>query len=192
MGAINKTPIKNVVVFSNNKTIINTKNANNYVNEKIVRVDGLIEYLKRELKNPSPVHFFDNQMMEISEYIKSSHSEKIIEETDYVEVKLLEETINNSDDIIKQVENPQQIEKVENPKLEESLKQYRLKIAKEQNVKAFYIFTNKALDELMQKQPCTLEELKSIHGFGEKKIEAFGKGLIEIIKQHHHYEASLN
>lgn len=186
MGAINKTPIKSIVVFSNNKTVINTKNASNHVKEKILRVDSVVEYLKRELTKPSPVHFLDNHMMEISEYIKSSHSEKIVEERDLVEVKLLEETINKQNNNIEQTESPQQIEpkNAETPLLEETLKQFRLKLAKQQNVKAFHIFTNKALEELVLKQPCTLNELKNIHGLGEKKIETFGEELVEIIKNH--------
>ncbi len=68
--------------------------------------------------------------------------------------------------------------------LENALKQFRMKLSQEQNVKPFYIFTNKTLEELIQKQPCSVDELKTIHGIGEKKINAFGEELVGIIRNH--------
>ena len=58
------------------------------------------------------------------------------------------------------------------------------KLATEQNVKAFHIFTNRTLEELIQKQPFNVIDLKNIQGIGEMKINAFGKELVEIIKKH--------
>lgn len=59
-----------------------------------------------------------------------------------------------------------------------------VKKAKEQNVKAFYIFTNKTLEELIMKKPTTIEELKKINGIGETKINSFGEELINLIKSY--------
>lgn len=180
MGAITRTPIKTVVVFTNNRTVINTKKASEHVKKKILRVDGLVEYIKQELKKSSPVHFFDNHMKELSDYIKASHGEFIDDKTDSVEMKLLEETIGNqseSSDVPKTVQT-------NHSDLEDALKRFRMKLATEQNVKAFHIFTNKTLEELILKQPCSLNDLKTIHGIGEKKINTFGEELIGIIEKH--------
>lgn len=180
MGAVTRTPIKSVVVFSNNRTVINTKKASKHVKEKIIRVDSLVEYIKQELEKSSPVHFMDNRMKEMSEYIKASHFELIDDETDSVEMKLLEETIS------KQYENNELAVSVQtnNTDLEEALKQFRMKLATNQNVKAFHIFTNRTLEELILKQPCNVIDLKNIQGIGEMKINVFGKELVEIIKKH--------
>lgn len=180
MGAITRTPIKSVVVFSNNRTVINTKKTSEHVKKKILRVDGLVGFIKRELEKSSPVLFLDNRMKEMSDYIKASHFELIDDETDLVEMKLLEETIskqNESDELIVSVNT-------NNTDLEETLKRFRMKLATEQNVKAFHIFSNKTLEELMLKQPCNLADLKTIHGIGEMKINAFGEELIGIIKNY--------
>lgn len=67
-------------------------------------------------------------------------------------------------------------------KLEPILKEFRLKISRQSGMKAFHIFTNKTLDELVEKKPLTIEELRKIRGIGEKKIEGFGEELIYIIK----------
>ena len=118
MGAVTRTPIKSVVVFSNNRTVINTKKASKHVKEKILRVDSLVEYIKQELEKSSPVHFMDNRMKEMSEYIKASHFELIDDETDSVEIKLLEATIS------KQNENNELMVSAQtnNTDLEEALK----------------------------------------------------------------------
>lgn len=180
MGAVTKTPIKGIVVFTNNRTVINTKKASEHVKEKILRVDGLVGYIKQELKKSSPVHFLDNRMSEISKYIKTSHVEFTEEETDSVEIKLLEETISKQNDS----SEPIAPIKTNNIELEGALKRFRMKLATEQNMKAFHIFTNKTLEELILKQPCNLNDLKTIHGIGEIKIKSFGEELVKIIKNH--------
>lgn len=63
--------------------------------------------------------------------------------------------------------------------LKESLIEFRTKKAQELNVKPYYIFTNKCLEDLLNKKPKTINELLKVEGFGPKKAEEFG---IEIIK----------
>lgn len=182
MGAITKTPIKSVVVFTNNKTIINTKNASKEVKNKILRSDHLVDFIKKELEKSSPVYFLDNRMKELSDYILSSHLEFLEEEIDKIELKLLTDTINNDKELIESEPITTVIKT--DAGLEQELKALRLKFASEQNVKAFHIFTNKTLDDLLVKRPCSLDELKTIYGLGEVKINSFGKELIDIIKKY--------
>ena len=66
--------------------------------------------------------------------------------------------------------------------LEALLKKYRLKKSKESGMKAFHIFTNKTLDELVEKRPVTIDELRKIRGIGEKKIADFGGELVKVIR----------
>lgn len=180
MGAVTRTPIKSVVVFTNNRTVINTKKASKHVKEKILRVDRLVGYIKQELKKDSPVYFMDNRMKEMSDYIKASHVELIDNDTDVVEQKLLEETVNEQ----LEKDAPSETIQTNTLELEEVLKKFRMNIATKQNVKAFHVFTNKTLEELILKQPCNVNDLKNIQGFGEVKIKAFGQELVELIMVH--------
>lgn len=180
MGAVSRTPIKSVVVFTNNRTVINTKKAGKYVKEKILRVDSLVGYIKQELEKDSPVHFMDNRMKEMSDYIKASHFELMADDTDVVEQKLLHETLNEQPNN----EAPTDAIPANDSNLEQALKKFRMDIATKQNVKAFHVFTNKTLDELVLKQPCNLNDLKNIQGFGAVKINAFGEELVELIRVH--------
>lgn len=116
-------------------------------------------------------------MQEMSDYIKASHVELIADDADVVEQKLLQETLQQ------QSGNDAPVEAIQTnaPELGAVLKKFRMQIATKQNMKAYHIFTNKTLDELILKQPCTINDLKNIHGFGDVKINAFGQELVEII-----------
>lgn len=180
MGAVTRTPIKSVVVFTNNRTVINTKKASKHVQDKIVRVDGLVNFIKQELEKDSPVKFMDNRMQEMSDYIKASHVELIVDEIDVVEQKLLQETLHEQP----AHDSPPEMNQANVPQLEDALKKFRMQIATKQNVKAYHIFTNKTLDELILKKPCTINDLKNIQGFGDVKTKAFGEELVELIRAH--------
>lgn len=180
MGAVTRTPIKHVVVFTNNRTVLNTKKASKHVKEKIMRVDGLVKFIKQELEKDSPVKFMDNRMQEMSDYIKASHVELIVDDIDVVEQKLLQETLHEQP----ANDAPPEMNQVNTSQLEDALKKFRMQIATKQNVKAYHIFTNKTLDELILKQPCTINDLKNIQGFGDVKTKAFGEELVELIRAH--------
>lgn len=173
----NKTQIKQVVVFTNNKTILDLRKAKEDIRDRIVRVDGLVEYISKELKKSSPVHLLDNRMLDISKFLKDSHKEEQLEKTtDTVELKLLGETVES-------IETPQ-VELAQNLSgLEEALRKYRKDKAAALDVKAFYIFSNQTLDEIVAKQPTSLEQLATIRGIGDKKIEEFGEEILEVIQR---------
>lgn len=66
--------------------------------------------------------------------------------------------------------------------LEALLKKYRLEKSRQTGLKAYHIFTNKTLEELVEKRPVTIEELRKIKGIGEKKIEDYGAEIIQVIR----------
>ncbi len=51
----------------------------------------------------------------------------------------------------------------------------------------YVVCTNKQALDLVKKVPNTIEALKSIEGFGKKKIESFGRELTSLIRDF--YEA---
>ncbi|WP_144511436.1 NERD domain-containing protein [Bacillus sp. FJAT-22090] len=172
----NKTPIKQVVVFTNNKTILDLKKAKKDIQDRIVRVDGLVGYISKELKKSSPVQVLDNRMSDISNFLMESHTENEIEKTeDTVELKLLGETVEA-------MANPVVEQSPTVLGLEEDLRRFRKDKAAALGNKAFHIFSNQTLDEIVSKQPTTLTELSTIRGIGEKKIEEFGLEIIGIIQ----------
>jgi len=61
------------------------------------------------------------------------------------------------------------------------LKKERDKISKYNNIPLPRVFSNKTLEELVTKQPITIDELKNIEGFSDKKVKLFGAYLIKRI-----------
>ncbi len=66
--------------------------------------------------------------------------------------------------------------------LTERLKQWRREKAAAQNVSAFLILHNGAIDELAQRQPQSIADLQTIKGIGPLKIENFGAELLTIVR----------
>jgi hypothetical protein len=64
--------------------------------------------------------------------------------------------------------------------LRERLKQYRFETAKKENIKAYFIFNNEQMEDILATIPKTKEELLKIKGFGEVKVQKYGDGILEI------------
>ncbi len=55
-----------------------------------------------------------------------------------------------------------------------TLKEWRKQKAKELDVAAFMVFSDKTLRDLAERNPRTREALREVYGIGEQKLEAFG------------------
>lgn len=70
-----------------------------------------------------------------------------------------------------------------NTKLVAALKSWRLEKAHELNVPAFYIFSNKVLDNIASYLPHTQEELLEVPGIGPAKAEGYGAAILKIVQE---------
>ncbi|MCP4111647.1 MAG: hypothetical protein GY749_40020 [Desulfobacteraceae bacterium] len=64
----------------------------------------------------------------------------------------------------------------------EKLIQWRKQTAEKEGNPAYMIGTNQEFVEIVKTTPKTLEALGAIKGFGKKKVAAYGKAILEIIK----------
>jgi len=64
----------------------------------------------------------------------------------------------------------------------ERLRQWRKETAEYEGIPPFVIAKNSHFIEIIKKEITSLEALKQINGFGKKKIEKYGKAIIEIIR----------
>lgn len=62
-----------------------------------------------------------------------------------------------------------------------SLRSYRSSKAKSENIPPYFIFSDAELQELGSVKPKTIISLGKIKGFGPKKLEKYGKEIVEII-----------
>lgn len=61
----------------------------------------------------------------------------------------------------------------------DEIRLWRKDYAKENDIPAFMVFSDKTLMDLILRAPTNLDDLKKVYGLGDKKIELFGKTLIQ-------------
>ncbi|MEX8547257.1 MAG: HRDC domain-containing protein [Mucilaginibacter sp.] len=72
-------------------------------------------------------------------------------------------------------------EKLAYPDLHSALRNWRNRLAEENNIPAYVIFHQKALDDLVKYLPSTLKELESIKGIGPAKVKKYGEEILSYI-----------
>lgn len=70
-----------------------------------------------------------------------------------------------------------------NSDLREHLRQWRRKEAKVRGLPAFVVMHDTSLDELCKLRPRSLSELRTVSGFGEKKTEMYGPGILDALAE---------
>jgi ATP-dependent DNA helicase RecQ len=70
-----------------------------------------------------------------------------------------------------------------NSELREYLRMWRRDAAKKQGIPAFTVMHDTSLEELCRVMPQSLAAIRGIHGFGERKTEAYGREILEAIRQ---------
>ena len=68
-------------------------------------------------------------------------------------------------------------------KLIRSLRELRKELGEKEQKPAFHIFTDYAIQCIVEAKPANNEELKELPGFGEFKIEAYGQQILAIIEE---------
>jgi len=177
---------KTIVVLANPKTILNNRYAKKEVKDNVIRADQLINHIKKLNNKFNESNLSDSKMFKIANRFLEMHTPN---KTYYA--KKYEELLTNT----KNDENQKKIVAKKKSKatkdnitqkteiLINKLKAYRLEKSREENIKAYYIFSNKQMNELIEKIPLTKSELLEIYGFGEKKIEKYGEDLLKIFKR---------
>ena len=153
-----------IVVMANPKTIINDKYAPKNIKERLVKADQIIECLKRLESKRDPFRF-EKDIKKVADVYIESNREK----------SLLKSFIAEDEKENIKGDNKETIRS--------ELKKYRLQKAKSLNYKPYFIFNDQTLEEILSIMPRTLNDLKKISGFGDKKIEFYGQDIINIINE---------
>lgn len=160
-----------IVVLANDNTVVEDKYAPKTVKNKVIRADKLIEYIKYIEKNTDSYASSEKDIISSCNNILALCKK---EETFDEEIPLL----NINEDI---TDNNKTININNDDEIRTNLKKYRLNKSRELNYKPYFIFSNKTLEDLINKKPKNKVELKQIEGFGDKKIEMYGIDIIKII-----------
>lgn len=170
---------KSIVVLANSKTILNDRYAKKDVRDMIIRADQLIKYIKDINDKSDIIASSDKEMKDFALEILSLHTPS---KSDYT--KKYEKLLSNSGKEPEiNIVNTNGGNNKENENLYMKLKAFRLEKSREENIKAYYIFTDVQLEDLIDRLPRSIAELKNISGFGKVKVEKYGDMIVEIINE---------
>jgi superfamily II DNA helicase RecQ len=62
------------------------------------------------------------------------------------------------------------------------MKSWRLRTAEEKGIPAYLVATDRQFGEMITQRATTLTALGNIQGYGKKRLDAYGKDIIEMIK----------
>jgi ATP-dependent DNA helicase RecQ len=66
----------------------------------------------------------------------------------------------------------------------EALRSYRLELSRKKGVPPYVVASDRALRELAQLRPKTLDDLQLAHGIGPAKAKKYGTGLLQVVANH--------
>jgi len=162
---------KSIIVLANPKTVLTVDKANKGVRDQIIRCDQLIAHLKKMNLISKSELYSDKQMYALAESLMKYHKPNSKDYTSKYAIDL---------------EQPKESAATSNSKIEDSalykeIRAYRLMKSKEEEAKAYYVYTNAQMEELISQMPDSLEGLKEISGFGEMKVSKYGQDLLKIL-----------
>ena len=67
--------------------------------------------------------------------------------------------------------------------MNEYLREWRRNIAKDQGISTFLVLNDSALEDLCLVEPSNLQEMRNVSGFGEKKVQMYGRQILEAIQK---------
>lgn len=169
---------KSLVVLANPKTIINMKFAKKEIKEKIIKVDQLNAYIKKLIDTHPTSSMSDKEMKSLADYFLENSTPNT---TDYT--KKYQLSLDASDNVTANIAKPKEqiCEIIENTPVYKALKDYRYNQSKKESIKPYYIYNNAQLEEIIKKAPRTLDDLKTVTGFGDSKCQKYGTDILLII-----------
>ena len=156
-----------LVVLANPKTILNDRYAPREIKNKIIRSDQLVAKI-REIHNQNNSHKFSaKKHREWADAYLNAHTEK-----ENTFIKKYQQYLSNSEE--SEVYFTDEI-------LLEKLKIYRTQIYKKNNIKAYEVFNNKQMEEIVKIRPQTLADLQQVTRYTKSQIIEFGNDILAII-----------
>lgn len=188
---INNMPILSLVVMANPKTIIKKTKCPAEIEKTLIKYDQLKNTLEKYQNDKTNQYDLpEKDMYRISELlIKLNKSIDMNFEAKY-QIVAEGPRIEMNDQIVSEAPRIYTVNQVttevtqsetrkDEAVLREQLIAYRLKKSREENVKAYFIYNNNEMEEMIAKYPRTEEELLKVRGFGKVKVEKYGKGILD-------------
>ncbi len=170
---------KSIVVLANPKTVLNAKYAKKEIKEQIVRVDQLIHKIKemdKQVKNSKN----EKEMLEIANFFLEKNQPNRLDYAEKYERLLGKVEDSNKKKV--ENENVSSVRDEMNERIRAGLKSFRLERSRQEKIKPYFIFNDAQMENLIQKNPRSKEELCKVSGFGNVKVEKYGEDILKILE----------
>jgi len=210
---LNNMPLKSLVVMANPKSILNKDKCPTDIKYSLYKCDQVIKQLEKLqvdkkneydldekrmyaiadllLKLDTPIHFNNKAKYNLVEedFCNDEDIVKVDDVEESVAVVIPEVVVKSGLDKDETIKEKVETVLKESSKrdinlLTEELKKFRLETSKKENTPAYCVFNNSQMEDLIEKYPVTLEKLLEVKGFGEKKIEKYGDGILRIMNNY--------
>lgn len=174
---INNMPILSLVVMANPKTIIKKIKCPAEIEKTLIKYDQLKATLEKYQNDKANQYdLAEKDMYSIAELLTKLN--KPIDMNFEAKYQLVAEAPQI--EVVDQVDAETVLIDLrrDDSVLREELIAYRLKKSREENVKAYFIFNNNEMEEMIAKYPRTNEELLKVKGFGKLKVEKYGEEIV--------------
>lgn len=181
---------KSIVVLANPKTCLKANFAPKALKEQVIRADRLVAYIKEKDELSKEQSMSADNMLALAHFFleqnkpeRSDYSKKY---EDLVNGAKADSTMQNM--VSESVGEPPKAQEEKTCSLEREelicrLKKYRLEQSRKENVKAYYIFNDAQMNDLVEKYPQSKEELLKVSGFGKVKAEKYGDEILRILQE---------
>lgn len=172
-----------LVVAANQDTILNTKKAPKDMKYKVLRADSLVRQMEYDISHRDKDEIVESKNG--MEKIAKSYLDICINENINYYNYYMNKYCNYGEENKKEEKEDRQekLEKVTEEELKNILIEFRKNRAKKMNIPAYYIFTNKELEELIEVKPKAVEELRKSNILSEIKIRTHGKEIVDIFNR---------
>lgn len=178
-----KDVLHSIVVFANPKTLLNMKSAKADVKKAIIRCDQLIAHMKNlHDKNKNGYWFPESGMYRVAEVLMSYHKDNPVDYTQKYNLSL--PGISQTEGPMEEDSQSTQAATLEETEIYKELREYRLLKSREEKIKAFYVYTNAQLEQMITLMPRTHQELKQVKDFGDAKTSKYGDAIINIVNKY--------
>lgn len=160
---INNMPILSLVVMANPKTIIKKYKCPAEIERTLIKYDQIKATLEK-LQNDKANQY------DLAEKYMFDIANLLVRLNTPIDMDLEAKYQLSSEEYQKKSED----------QLREELTAYRLQTSRAENIKAYYIFNNAEMEDMIAKYPRTDEELLKIKGFGKVKLDKYGSEILKI------------
>lgn len=179
---------RSLVVLANSKSVLDMRYAPSSIKEKIVKIDGLINYIKQLQENSKASSMSDKEMRELTDFFLGNSVQNTKDYTEKYRISISENTDAGKENEEDSAGSSPEVataapENIEESAVYQALKAYRFRKSKEEGVKAYFLYNNAQLEEIIKIDPGTLEELKRVSGFGDVKCAKYGNDILKILAE---------